>query len=195
MKPFELTGKTPDGQDGHVWCCGVCLCAAIDRAAAEQCCTCLYCGKEVGIERGYRPSRHGECHRAHLDLQERERMDQAVEDREYHGPFLLGDQYHADMGEVVDYLEGHHDSVDDWPEFIYACKETKPCLVLDLDDLQHKIEDLWEDCDWGDFQGVDELKAALDAFNAANAERATYHEDHRRKVRVPRPKEGGGESE
>jgi hypothetical protein len=187
MKPFQLTGTTPDGQTAHVWACGICRCARHDEKAATECCTCSYCGKPVEKDKyGARHTSHDECRNADWARQDQERLDKAVEVTDYFGPFLLGDDYCEGMEDVVEQLECNTEPGDEWPEFIYACKEKKPCLKIDLDDLQHKVEDLWEDADLDDFNGVPELEAAMRAFNAANADRAVYREDRTRKVRIPR---------
>lgn len=194
MNPFRLTGTTPDGREAKVWGCGVCLHVCLNEEHAKRCCVCSYCGKPTdnAEDRGKRQTYHRSCMHADWIRKYQERLDKATEVTDYDGPFLYNDRFHADMGELLDYLECSCESDEDWPEWIYACTEQKPCLTLDLDDLSHKIEDLWEDADWSEFAGHKELEAAFAAFNEANKERASYTEDWTRKVRVPRPEAGGG---
>ena len=185
MNPFQLEGKTADGKTAKVWACGICMFVCHDEAHANRCCICSYCGKPTEKDKyGNRQTCHSECQRSAWALRDAEKMDKAVEVFDYYGPFLVNDQYCEDMEAV---LECYYDcEPDEIPEFVYACKENKPCLHLDLDDLSYKIEDLWEDADWSYFHGVDELEAAFMAFNSANYDRACYNEDCKRKVRVPR---------
>ncbi len=187
MRPFELSGQNGDGKTVSVWACGVCGCVRGNEDDAARCCVCSYCGLEVPLNKyGCCETYHNECQRAAWAKQDKDRMDKAVEVTDYDGPFLVGDTYYQTMDDVVEHLECCCESDEDWPEFIYACKEKKPCFEITLDDLECKFDDLWEEAEWDNFHGVRDLEAALTAFNALNADRAVYYEDRTRKVRVPR---------
>lgn len=94
--------------------------------------------------------------------------------------------YYESLEAYVEHLECNFADPNDWPDWVYVAK-SKPGVNLDAANI---IENL---CERGyedmadDLKGVDELGAAINAFNAANADIIVYDGDWSRAVRVPKP--------
>jgi len=140
-------------QDQAAWCHGERLCA---------------CGKQVTY--GYYQRECNDCRwkkdKAEESAKEAERFEKAtkIPEAEYAGEMVYcGDSYYESIEEAIDqFLEGQE------PEYVWACKNQR-IPRIDLEDVTcNLLDNMWEDAEISDLNGVDELSAALDAFNEAN---------------------------
>ena len=140
-------------KDKAEWCHGERLCA---------------CGKK--IEQRFFEIRCEECKRKMWHekeaAKEAERFEKAnkIKASEYTGDHVMcNDQYYDCVEDAIDqYFEGQE------PEYMWACKDDGIPSV-DLEDvICNIIDNMWEDADTSDLNGVEELEAALKAFNEAN---------------------------
>jgi hypothetical protein len=160
----------PDGTSAGVFMCSVCrrVHATEDQADwchGERLCA---CGKK--IQQGYFQSKCNECQgkewREKEAAKEAERFEKAtkIKASDYAGEHVFcGDQYYDSVGDAVDqFLEGQE------PEYVWACQDSHLPKV-DLEDITcNLLDNMWDDADTSDLNGIEELEAALKAFNEAN---------------------------
>ncbi|GAB5444397.1 MAG: hypothetical protein Fues2KO_47460 [Fuerstiella sp.] len=166
MKAFELFHK--DGRSAGIWACGECRIVRKDKSDAELCCKqwkCQRCSDEVDRFRTLCNS----CQRIRSDEKMQERLNSATLLEDHDGfvwtPALgYNDGYFDSVSELLSYCE---DEELDAPEFVFACRART--LSVDVYDILGRLDEQgWEDMT-EDAKGVEELSAAIDAFNAANA--------------------------
>jgi hypothetical protein len=135
------------------------------------------CGKKIGT--GYK-AKCDECDslewRTKESSKERERFEVAtkIKASEYAGDHVYcGDSYYDSVDDAIDViLEGQE------PEYIWACQD-KSLPTVDLEDVTFNLLDnMWEDADTSDLNGIDELEAALTAFNEANKSVRMWEPDY-----------------
>lgn len=87
--------------------------------------------------------------------------------------------YGGDYCATVDEFIYDWDNDDEMPKYLYAAKAKKVVDGDILDDILTQLqEDGWEDMTDEDFHGVEELRAAIEAFKKANENVVVYEEDH-----------------
>jgi hypothetical protein len=169
---IELYKKTEEGNfdPSGVFYCSECRVVYRAKDEAEWChgerlCA---CGKKV--TQGYFQRTCSECEskewRDKQTAKEAERFEKAkkIKASEYTGDHVyLGDSYYDSVEEAIDeFLEGQE------PEYVWACTD-HGIQKASLEDLtQNIVENMWEDADTNDLNGLEELQAAIDAFNKAN---------------------------
>jgi hypothetical protein len=186
MNPFKLEGKTQGGKAASVWCCGECKCTCVNEAAAVRCCTCTYCGKPIE-NRPKGQYSHPECQHAEWEKRVALRLEKAEKLEKWDGFVFWGNDLFSCIGEAEEAMADQLD-VDEWPEYLYVAKPI-PFRQLDAGSI---LENLMEDFDSEDeiqLKGVQEFRAACEAFNAANQDIQYFEEDHARAVKVFRPAE------
>lgn len=173
-----------NGKSTGIFFCGKCRHVASSKESAEECCAppkCKTCG-EVS------ENRHLECRKcteARFEREERERFEKAekVDGSKYAG-WVYADNlsnhnngYFESIEEIFDlYAE------DEWPEYVWCCDEVQfVCASFD-DAIEGCFDRAPEDWDSDELEGVDELKAAIEKFNAANAKLKSYHPDYSRAI-------------
>ena len=83
-----------------------------------------------------------------------------------------GGDYFATVDDLLDCMD------DELPKYLYAAKPRKVVDGDILDNLLTQLqEDGWEDMTDEDFHGVEELRAAIEAFKKANENVVVYEED------------------
>lgn len=106
-----------------------------------------------------------------------------IKESDYTGDHVMdGDNFYESVEDAIDqYLEGQE------PEYVWACKthgvptadvETVTCNILD---------NMWEDAEESDLNGIEELSAALDAFNKANESIQLWEPDYSTAILVEKP--------
>jgi hypothetical protein len=170
-----------DGTTAGIFYCSYCRIVHRTKEEAEFChgerlCP---CGKK--LERtGIYQRKCDECDRAERNERERQkeadRFEKAkkITEAEYTGDHVYcGDQYYESVADAIDqYLEGQE------PEYVWACS-THGIPAIDLEDCTTNIIDnMWEDADYSDLNGVEELEAALAAFNKANESIQLWEPDY-----------------
>jgi hypothetical protein len=107
---------------------------------------------------------------------ERERFDKAqkITEAEYTGDMVfLDDKYFPDVAYAIDdYLEGQE------PEYVWACKDIGVPRASSEGIIENLLDNMWEDADSSDLNGLAELDSAIDAFNEANEGIHVYVPDY-----------------
>jgi hypothetical protein len=163
---------------------------------SQKCCTCYDCGQPLPKDervpyysKGGNALYHRACELARRSKRDAEVLEKAELVVGYDGPVYLegvgcgsyGDGFFSDVHELSEHLDFHE---GDQPLFAFCC--TSRALHLDLEAiLQDAMAELYEDCADA-MSGLEELEAAVGAFNAANASVLTCYPDHKRKVAIPR---------
>lgn len=188
--------KTPAGTDTDVSICGKCGTPARGKTnfdISERCCTCWECGKELEKGELHYAHYHQECDRKRRALIDMNRLEKAELVEDYDGPVYFegghgsyGDGYFADVYELAEWLDdqGFLSGGNNRPEFAHCCTSS-PVASIDAGNiLENATEEAFEDA-IDQLSGVDELRAAVDVFNAANKEVLSWDWDVKRKARVP----------
>ena len=71
------------------------------------------------------------------------------------------------------------------PEYVWACKDIGVTQATTDSLYENMLENMWEDADVNDLNGVDELEAAVTAFNEANANISVWEPDYTIAVLIP----------
>jgi hypothetical protein len=192
---IELYKKKEDGTMAPcgIYFCSQCRIVHLDKESAEWCHgerLCV-CGKKIE-SMYYRSTRKcDECE--HKDFTERERRAEAkrfesatkITEAEYKGEHVyLDDEYYDSVEDAIDeYLVGQE------PEYVWACAD-HGIRTVDVEDvLTDILENMWEDADYTDLYGVDELEAALKAFNEANKSIQLWEPDYTTAILVEKRSE------
>lgn len=104
---------------------------------------------------------------------------------EYKGGMIYdADKYYEDLESALDgYDEGQE------PEYVWACKDIGVVKATTESLYENMLENMWEDADVYDLNGVDELEAAVAAFNEANKSISVWEPDYSTAILVPRDAE------
>lgn len=182
MNEIEL--YTKDGKSVGVFACAQCRHVHQSREFAARCCKnylCSTCGQDTG-------SRHWliceKCRTAEEVKKEAERFEKAEKVTEWDGYLYHGDDFYADLGSLLDDLEWHD---GEQPKYAWTCDPVS-FVHFDIDRVIDDImerEDVYEDFDSSDIRGTEELKAALEKFNEANAGIVSYHPNYKRAFLIP----------
>ena len=181
MNATELFHK--DGRSAHVWYCGQCRNVKGTQEHAEQCCGKWHC-KECGAECANYHLQCQICFRKQQDAKERERFAKAEKVTEWDGwVFCDGlnhnNGYFSGMDDLYDQVEP-----EDLPDYVWTCTANRFVHFDMTHELERIAENGYEDCDFDDFDGLPELKKAVDAFNEANAGKLSYEPDFTKAVLV-----------
>jgi len=94
------------------------------------------------------------------------------------------DGYCSDLGALLDELE---DMEEDQarPKYAWAC-QSRRFVNVDFDTVVESFQDeAYEDFDSSSLNGVDEFKAAIEAFNEANKGHVAWQPDYTRAILIP----------
>lgn len=184
MNATELYLK--EGKSAGIYYCGKCRNVAASQHLAEQCCQnylCSKCGKDVG-SRSWLVC--DSCRAASEVDKERERFEKAEKLTAWGGLVYLDgtgrDGFSESISDFWDNWESDHDESDEKPKYVWACKANH-FVRADLSDITEPIDGAaYEDWDWQTLNGLDDLKAALDKFNEANAAVCSYLPDYSKAI-------------
>jgi hypothetical protein len=168
-----------DGNPAGVFYCSECRAVFASQEQAANChgermCA---CGKKIEVRY------HSECSecwlkksRAEEAKREAERFEKAakIPASEYKGAMVYdNDKFYEEIEDAIDgYLEGQE------PEYVWACKDVGIPQATTESLYENILENMWEDADVDDLNGVDELEKAVAAFNSANALIHVYQPDY-----------------
>jgi len=103
---------------------------------------------------------------------------QIIPAEKWDGGVFLDDEYYRS---VEDFIEDMEDIEENYglPKYLYAAKPRK---VVDGDILDNLLDQIIDDRGWenmaeDDLEGVEQLRAAIDAFKKANESVVVYHHD------------------
>ncbi len=124
---------------------------------------------------------------------ERYRDARLITEAEYDGGMIYsGDRYYDSVEDLIEHCEAYETPI---PVYVWACKNVGLPLV-DISDITDRlIEEGWEDMDESDLYGVDELNAAIDAFNEANRDVAVYQADYSTAIKLDAQEDRKGNSD
>lgn len=169
-----------DGTTAGIFYCSQCRIVHRDKEEAiwchgERLCS---CGKK--ITQGYFQRECSDCdyktRKSEENAKEVARFEKAAKIRasEYAGEMVYcADHYYESVEDAIDqYIEGQH------PEYVWACRD-EGVRKIDLDDATcNVVENMWEDAELSDLNGIEELETALNAFNEANAGIKVWYPDY-----------------
>jgi hypothetical protein len=182
-----------DGKTAGIFYCGKCRCVARSQAAAEQCCQnrkCSKCGKDTGSQLKLVCDT---CQAVKFLTQEAERFAKADKITEWSGwvfceGFGYHDGYFESIEDLLDFLDDEDNKRQDGESgvtYAWAC-EADQIVNVSLDDILQNIEaDAYEGFDSETLKGLPEFKAAIAAFNLANAGELSYTPDYSKAILLP----------
>jgi hypothetical protein len=148
------------------------------RQDAEECCAerLCACGKPL---RCY-SLECDECDRREFKAKEEERFEKATKvlAKDWTGEkCYYKHNYFETIDEFLEWAENNFINESQYPKYIWNAKN-QGVDKADLGDLLERVvESMWDDADYNDLSGVDELQAAVDAFNEANESVKSYMVD------------------
>ena len=160
-----------DGRTAGIWYCGTCRVVHASQQSAEECHGDGKCACGNPLESPYRNTCQDCDNKAWQERMTREefaRYEKAakVSESDWKGDqVFFGDKYYEDVDEAVESAESDGGST---PKYVWATKNVGVNKADISDLLERIIEEMWEDADYSDLNGVEELEASIDAFNKAN---------------------------
>jgi hypothetical protein len=121
------------------------------------------------------------CWDGYLENQEASRFAKAEKVTEWDGPVFVGDTFYHSLHDAIDVCS---DDEDGLPAYVWTASPHEVISGLDVASVvENRLDDAgWEDMSLDDLRGVQELQAALDAFEKANAEVLSYFPDYSKVV-------------
>lgn len=160
-----------DGKPSGIFYCSECRAVFNVRATAQRChgvTHCDNCGVELGKRQPHYRTTCEACDsaawREKQTKEEFERYQKAtkISSGDWNGDqVFFGDQYYDSLEDAIDQCEQP-------PEYVWAAKNTGVPKATSQDLYELVVEGMWEDADFNDLNGTEELEAALASFNAAN---------------------------
>ena len=165
-----------DGTAAGIFFCSECLAVFAKEDDAKYCHGVRLCA--CGEKADHYYSQCQKCTHAKFlkeeEEKERERFEKAakIAPSEYTGDHVFcGEKYFETVEDAC-----CDDAVP--PSYMWACKNVG-VPKAELEDLTCNIIDsMWEDADASDLSGIDELEAAIAAFNVANESIKVYQPDY-----------------
>jgi hypothetical protein len=186
-KAIELFKQ--DGSPSGVFYCSECRAVFGTKDAAilchgERVCSCG--GKITGRYQAKCDSCQGKEWKAEEAVREQDRFEKAqkIAESDYYGDMVSdGDKFYDSVEEAIDgYLVGQE------PEYVWACKNIGVPLATTESLYENLLENMWEEADVNDLNGVDELEDAVTAFNEANKSIHVYHPDYSKAILISKRK-------
>jgi len=190
MSAIELFKE--DGTTAGIFYCSECKVVARTKEEADFChgerlCA---CGKTIKRYGSYKVCE--DCEHKEWVLKESkkewDRFDKAtkITEAEYTGDRVLdGDEFYESVDDAIDrYSEGQE------PEYVWACKEHGLPYVDSECVTSYLLDNMWDDADTHDLNGLEELEIALVAFNKANESISLWEPDYSTAILVSPRKEG-----
>ena len=178
MAAIELYKQ--DGTTAGIYYCSECRIVHRDKEQADWCHGERVCACGKKITQGYFQKTCNDCQWAEVcekgRLKEAERFEKARK--------ITEDQYDGDMVYLDDkYYESVLDAIDEYdvgtePEYVWACKDVGVPRASSDSIVEHCLDNMWEDADSSDLNGLEELDAAIAAFNEANKGISVWYPDY-----------------
>jgi hypothetical protein len=175
---IELHHK--DGRSAGIFYCSECRAVYKTEAEASNCHGEKLCACGKKIERRY----YYVCNDCQAEQWNKERTEKEnarfekarkIPASEYTGEMVYGldDKYHDSIESALDdYIEGQE------PEYVWACKNIGVPLATTESLYENLLENMWEDADVYDLNGVEELETEVTAFNEANKSISVWEPDY-----------------
>jgi hypothetical protein len=184
MAAIELFKQ--DGAAAGIFYCSECKIVSRTQEEAEWCHGEKLCACGKKITQGYFQRKCGDCDGIEWKEKQRqkesERFEAAtkIKASEYSGEHVMcGDEFYESVEEAIDqFLEGQE------PEYVWACRDHGLPIVDVEDVISNLLDNMWDDADTSDLYGLNELEAALKAFNEANKSIRIWEPDYSTAVLV-----------
>jgi hypothetical protein len=107
------------------------------------------------------------------ERRERARFEKAtkVPASEYKGEWVFSedhDRFFDSVESLMEHIEDDSEEGEAVPEYVWACNNIGVRKATLQDITESIVENMWEDAEEGDLNGIAELEAAINAFNEAN---------------------------
>jgi hypothetical protein len=184
MEATELFHK--DGKSAAIFYCGKCRIVHKTAKKAEACCKnylCSNCGEDTQgrLYLCCEKCRRVQDHQGELD---RFKKAQKVNSNQWCGPIeSINGEYYANVDEFLELAD-----CDEESEYVWAC-DTMLVVDLNIDTVLKRCIDedsVYEDFDFDDLCGYDELEIALNKFNDANKGLKSWHNNFKTAVILSR---------
>ena len=171
--PHAIELYHQDGRSAGIFYCSKCRCVAKTEGEANTCCgeKLCKCGKPTISK--YQAQCH-DCwiweHRETETKKEWERFEKArkITPAEYSGEMVFHeDHYYNDEKEI-----------EPAPEYVWATKNVGLTKASTQDVTERILDNAWDEAEESDLNGIDELAAAIMAFNEANQSIPVYLPDY-----------------
>ena len=178
---IELYKKLEDGSMAAtgIFYCSECRVVHATESQAQRCHgeTLCACGEKIEDRYGdLCPKCRTKKWKDEGSTREAARFEKAtkISEADYKGEMVyLDDRYFSDVEDAIDdYLPGQE------PEYVWACKDQGVPFANTESIYENLLENMWEDADVSDLNGVDELEAAVKAFNEANRSITVFVPDY-----------------
>jgi hypothetical protein len=180
-----------DGRTAGIFYCSECRIVHKTEGEAQACHGVRLCECGAPCER-YRSQCH-ECQSKQWleesEKKEAERFAKAskIPANEYNGGWVFSedhDRYFDSVEALLEYIEDDGEEGETAPEYVWACKDIGvPQAHIDSI-MENCLDGMWEDADGSDLNGVEELQAAVDAFNEANKSISVYQVDYKTAILI-----------
>lgn len=185
MNSIEL--YTKEGKATGVWFCANEGCKLVYRTKdqADQCCGPRKCECGNEITRYY--TKCGDCRIRYEATRELERFNTAekVARADYDGFVYYegtgNDGYHQCLEDFIDECESEGIAL---PHYVWSCTPIQFVHIAFDDVSSHIADHAYEDFDANQLNGMDELKAAFEAFNKANESNLSYEINFKKAVLI-----------
>lgn len=171
-----------DGNSSGIFYCSECKRVAHSKQLAEQCCTppvCRICGKETSQKYRLicRP-----CKIIKDENKEAARFEKAEKITSWDGPVFLdgagyNEGYFPDFAELADWIDGEESELPRY--YVWTCISLPICHLNCDKIIENATQDAYEDWDTDSLMGVDELRSAMEAFNAKNASQVYWEPNYK----------------
>ena len=163
-----------DGKTAWVYYCSECKVVHKSIESADECCKPYKCT----VCEGTAPRYHTMCKECYRITTENKRFEKAEKLTSFDGQVYCGDTFYPDLDYVMDELS------EDPPEYVWA---TKPVNFVSIrtdriTEMAVDEDEAYEDFECDEILGVDELTAAIEAFNLANKHHVSYVPDYTKAV-------------
>ena len=182
-----LTGPGEHKPSG-VWFCQTCRSVACSQASAEQCCKpykCEVCGQEVATKYWTICKSCRDIADANAERVRFEKADKVHADWYDGWVYCEGHGNNGFSESLEEMLKGCYDDGCDRPQYVWACKSKEFVKVRLSRVLEDICEEGYEDFETDDLNGLEELKAAVIAFELANKMHVAYEPDYKRAILIP----------
>jgi hypothetical protein len=179
MRAIELFRQ--DGSEIGVYYCSECRTTHRDKAVADACCAprLCACGKPTSK---YQPTCEA-CWNRKLRDREGERFMKAAHLATWDGPLYREwygnrDGYFESVDEFMEWMD--ENPTESAPAYLWTCDKV-PIVNLEVNCiLASETEEAYEDFDYTDLTGIDELRAAMEKFNALNTDVVNWEPNYTR---------------
>lgn len=178
-----------DGTATGVFYCSECRAVFPNQEQASTCHRDRFCACGAKVERRFYAKCNACDHKEWKEkaaTKERERFEAArkIPASEYEGGMIFGpdDKYYTEIEDCIDgYLVGQE------PEYVWACKDVGVVQATTESLYENMLENMWEDAEVTDLNGIDELEVAVTAFNEANKSISVWEPDYSTAILVGPP--------